>query len=306
MYTKILQSDQKVSVHLMITIQKVTSNVQSVPRQSPDIYWHAELCSKTVFSIARSTFRMYSVMAILTSSAVWAVFEYWVFHRTETFWSPCIILFDYKSRLPLSPNRDWRLDIVPCSKMRRIVSDQRKWGYYEYRGDYSWFFSYVCDEGHYWRKDFRSWVRNYTLANSLTCNIWLQYVVLRGLNLRRQVVSILRILISPTAYSCEQENIVMFCYIFLTYFTACWKELLRLQLRFLSLCDLNYLNSVIFIWIIDILCEFFSFALLHFINGKWVAVSVMLFFVVTVICNSLNTRVVRIAWTRKLVHFVLF
>jgi hypothetical protein len=28
----------KVSVHLMITIQKVTSNVQSVPRQSPDIY----------------------------------------------------------------------------------------------------------------------------------------------------------------------------------------------------------------------------------------------------------------------------
>ena len=27
----ILQGDQKVSVHLMITIQKVTSNVQSVP-----------------------------------------------------------------------------------------------------------------------------------------------------------------------------------------------------------------------------------------------------------------------------------
>jgi hypothetical protein len=33
-----IQDDQKVSVHLMITIQKVTSNVQSVPRQSPDIY----------------------------------------------------------------------------------------------------------------------------------------------------------------------------------------------------------------------------------------------------------------------------
>jgi len=33
-----IQCDQKVSVHLMITIQKVTSNVQSVPRQSPDIY----------------------------------------------------------------------------------------------------------------------------------------------------------------------------------------------------------------------------------------------------------------------------
>jgi hypothetical protein len=33
-----IQVDQKVSVHLMITIQKVTSNAQSVPRQSPDIY----------------------------------------------------------------------------------------------------------------------------------------------------------------------------------------------------------------------------------------------------------------------------
>jgi hypothetical protein len=34
----IIQGDQKVSVHMMITIQKVTSNDQSVPRQSPDIY----------------------------------------------------------------------------------------------------------------------------------------------------------------------------------------------------------------------------------------------------------------------------
>jgi len=33
----VIQGDQKVSVHLIITIQKVTSNVQSVPRQSPDI-----------------------------------------------------------------------------------------------------------------------------------------------------------------------------------------------------------------------------------------------------------------------------
>jgi hypothetical protein len=34
----VIQDDHKVSVHLMITIQKVTSNVQSVPRQSVDIY----------------------------------------------------------------------------------------------------------------------------------------------------------------------------------------------------------------------------------------------------------------------------
>jgi hypothetical protein len=32
--------------------------------------------SKTVFSIAQSTFRMYSVMAILKSSIVWGLFEY--------------------------------------------------------------------------------------------------------------------------------------------------------------------------------------------------------------------------------------
>jgi hypothetical protein len=36
----LIHGDQKVFVHLMITIQKVTSNVQSVPRQSPNIYWH--------------------------------------------------------------------------------------------------------------------------------------------------------------------------------------------------------------------------------------------------------------------------
>jgi hypothetical protein len=34
---KYIQGDQKVSVHLMITIQKVASNVQSVPRQYPDM-----------------------------------------------------------------------------------------------------------------------------------------------------------------------------------------------------------------------------------------------------------------------------
>ena len=40
-------------------------------------------CVKTVFSIARSTFRMYSVMAILKSSVVWGLFEY-----TEFFIAP--------------------------------------------------------------------------------------------------------------------------------------------------------------------------------------------------------------------------
>jgi hypothetical protein len=43
--------DQQVSVHLTITMQEVTDNVQSVPRQSPDIYWHAELCSRRPCSV---------------------------------------------------------------------------------------------------------------------------------------------------------------------------------------------------------------------------------------------------------------
>jgi hypothetical protein len=34
----IKQGDKNISVHLMITIWKVTSNVPSVPRQSSDIY----------------------------------------------------------------------------------------------------------------------------------------------------------------------------------------------------------------------------------------------------------------------------
>jgi len=59
---QIIQGDQKVSVHLMITIQKVTSNVQSVPLpvSRHSLTWRT-MFSKTVFSIARSTFRMYSV-----------------------------------------------------------------------------------------------------------------------------------------------------------------------------------------------------------------------------------------------------
>jgi hypothetical protein len=50
----IIQDVQKVSVHLIITTQKGTSNVKSVPRQSPDIYWHAELFSKTGIILAPS------------------------------------------------------------------------------------------------------------------------------------------------------------------------------------------------------------------------------------------------------------
>jgi len=50
---KHIQGDQKVSVHLMIQIHKVTSNIRSVSGQSPDIYWHSELYSRRPWSIYR-------------------------------------------------------------------------------------------------------------------------------------------------------------------------------------------------------------------------------------------------------------
>ena len=61
----------------MITIQKVTSNVQNVhPPVSRHLLTPQTVFSKTVFSIAQSTFRMCSVMAIFKSSIVWGLFEY--------------------------------------------------------------------------------------------------------------------------------------------------------------------------------------------------------------------------------------
>jgi hypothetical protein len=43
-----IQGDQKVSVHLMITIQKVTSNVQSVPRLQTFIDTRLTLTSSVI------------------------------------------------------------------------------------------------------------------------------------------------------------------------------------------------------------------------------------------------------------------
>jgi hypothetical protein len=82
----------------MITIQKVTSNVQSVPLPvSRHLLTRRTVFSKTVFSIARSTFRMYSVMAIFMVGD-WNSLKFCIFacflccnrqvHRD--FWSPRI------------------------------------------------------------------------------------------------------------------------------------------------------------------------------------------------------------------------
>jgi hypothetical protein len=89
----LIQSDQKVSVHLMITIHEVTSNVQRVPRQSPDIYWHIELCSRKPCSVHIPNVFCDGHLQII--NYVGTVRIYWVFCTviiscTETFWSLCI------------------------------------------------------------------------------------------------------------------------------------------------------------------------------------------------------------------------
>ena len=60
----------------MITIQKVTVMFKVPPSISKHLLTSRTVFSKTVFIIARSTFRMYSVMAIFKSSIVWELFEY--------------------------------------------------------------------------------------------------------------------------------------------------------------------------------------------------------------------------------------
>jgi hypothetical protein len=50
-----IQGVQNVSVHLMITIQKIATNVHSVPRQSPDMYSYAGLCSRRSCSVQHGT-----------------------------------------------------------------------------------------------------------------------------------------------------------------------------------------------------------------------------------------------------------
>ena len=48
--------------------------------------------SKTVFSISRSTFRIYSVMAVFNSSIVWGLFSTVIIRCTETFYHPVLVI----------------------------------------------------------------------------------------------------------------------------------------------------------------------------------------------------------------------
>jgi hypothetical protein len=75
----VIQSDQKVSVHLMITRQKVTRNVQSVPRHSqtfidtPNCVFEDRVQYSTVH--IPNVF-CDGVIAFFKSSVVWVLFEY--------------------------------------------------------------------------------------------------------------------------------------------------------------------------------------------------------------------------------------
>ena len=121
-FQQIIQGDQKVSVHLMITIQKVTNNVQSVPLPvSRHLLTPGTVFSKTVFGIARSTFRIYSVMAVFNSSVVWGLFSTVIVRCTETFWSPCINFFFLGrfSSIEVYENPSSGSRVVPCGQTDR-------------------------------------------------------------------------------------------------------------------------------------------------------------------------------------------
>jgi hypothetical protein len=67
----------------MITIQKVTNDVQSVPRQSPDIYWHAELYLED--HVQYSTVQIPNVICdghLQIIGCVGIVRIHWAFYRT--------------------------------------------------------------------------------------------------------------------------------------------------------------------------------------------------------------------------------
>jgi hypothetical protein len=84
----IVQGDHKVSVHLTIIIQKVTSNIQSVPRQSAE----------------RGDTRLTLTPSVTPNSNCVIVVSYWnclkyfclfftvIIRCTQTFWSSCICL----------------------------------------------------------------------------------------------------------------------------------------------------------------------------------------------------------------------
>ena len=82
----------------MITIQKVTSNVQSVRRQSPDIYWHAELCSRRPCSVQPSVIpnSNYVIMVGDRNCLKYCIFACFLYCKRQVHRDFVIILYNYR------------------------------------------------------------------------------------------------------------------------------------------------------------------------------------------------------------------
>jgi hypothetical protein len=87
----LIQGDKKVYVHLMSTKQKVTSNVQIVPCQSPDIYWHAELRSRRPCSVQHCP-HSECVLWWPSSNNRVGIARIHLVRCTDTLWLPCNIV----------------------------------------------------------------------------------------------------------------------------------------------------------------------------------------------------------------------
>jgi hypothetical protein len=76
----------------MVTIKVGTRNVQSVPRQSPDIDRHATL---TPSLIPNSNY-VIMVRDWKCLKYFWVFFVLWLSGSAETFWSPCVLICSRK------------------------------------------------------------------------------------------------------------------------------------------------------------------------------------------------------------------
>jgi hypothetical protein len=80
---------------------EITSNVQSVPRQSPDIYWHAELCSQD--RVQYSTVHIPNVFCdghLQIINCVSIVRKHWVFHRVHRYFLITLCLYNTVNTVP--------------------------------------------------------------------------------------------------------------------------------------------------------------------------------------------------------------
>jgi hypothetical protein len=89
-----IQGDQTVSVHMMNTVQKVTNIVQSVSRQSPDIYCRLTLTPSVIHN------SNYAIMVSNWNCLKYFCWFFWYYNHQvhRDVWSPCTIYATEKCR----------------------------------------------------------------------------------------------------------------------------------------------------------------------------------------------------------------